>query len=340
MLTRDVMPDDAPKLQSLMRDAPQQSNGVEFSLRTEPDFFGRARAYDHARVLVAEEDGELAGSAAIAIREQIVDGRPSRVGYEFQYFTASTHRRRGVASHLRGALEQVLAEHRVDYTSAVVVSENHASIGMFEKQGFERHRDLEIIFLLVLDDFPHYADPTVRPASPADLPAIADLVNATWHNHDLRTPVTAESLARSISRVPTLRYERLLVKEDRAGRIVASAAIWDWSAVQRMHIHRVDPEIQALMPTLRPNSDVRNWGLTHVGYASPHALLDLVRFICGEAKAAGVDQVGLVSEPETGIAAALPGIPKATIAGAVLLKTLNGRRPTGDSPVYVDVIDL
>jgi ribosomal protein S18 acetylase RimI-like enzyme len=339
MLTRDVRPGDAPVLQSLMRDAPQQSSGVEFAFLTEPDFFGRAKAYEHSRVLVAEENGDLAGSAAVAIREQIVDGRPSRVGYEFQYFTAPNYRRKGVASHLRKAVERVLDEQQVDYTTAMIGNENQASIRMFEKQGFELHRELALTFLLLLDNIPQAADPAVRAATPDDLPAIADLVNTTWHGHDLRIPVTAESLASTISRVPTLRYDRLLVKED-GGKIMATAGIWDWSAVQRMHIHRVDPEVQALIPTLRPNSDVRNWGLTHIGYASADALNELIQHICGEAKSTGVDQIALVSEPEAAIASALPGITKATLTGSLFLKTFNGVRPTGKAPVYMDVIDL
>jgi GNAT superfamily N-acetyltransferase len=339
MMTRHVTQDDVPMLQALMREAPQKSGGVEFTIASEPDFFGRARAYERSQILVAEDGGDLAGSAAVAVRTQLVDGVPSRVGYEFQYFTAPHHRRKGVASRLRESVERLLEQDRADYTTAMIADQNEASIRLFEREGFVRHRDLQVTFLMVLDDCPCADDPAVRRATPDDLPAVASLVERTWRDHDLRAPVDAQTLANTISRVPTLSYDRLLVREE-GGQITASAGIWDWSAVQKMHIHAVDPAVQAVVPTLRPGRTVRNWGLTPVGYRNPDDLNALLHFICGEAGSAGVDQIALVGEPDADVVRSSPGIAMAQLGVGLYLKPLNGHRPSGEAPVYVDVVDL
>ncbi|RXM20632.1 GNAT family N-acetyltransferase, partial [Citrobacter sp. AAK_AS5] len=77
---------------------------ADFLLNT-PDFFGRARAYECARVFLAERGGEIAGSAAVTVRDVLVGGRLERGGYEFQFFTTPEFRRQGVAQALRAAIE-------------------------------------------------------------------------------------------------------------------------------------------------------------------------------------------------------------------------------------------
>lgn len=152
MLLRHVVPADVPVLQSLMRTAPQKSGGVKFSLLNEPDFFGRAKAYECSRVLVAEQDGELAGSAAVAVRDQCVNGERSSVAYEFQYFTAPAHRRKGVANRLRDAVDSTLIQQGVDFSTAMIADQNEASMRLFEHHGFVLHRRLELTLLLIQVD--------------------------------------------------------------------------------------------------------------------------------------------------------------------------------------------
>jgi RimJ/RimL family protein N-acetyltransferase len=149
MLTRELRVDDAPVLQQLMRDTPQGTDGIEFSFVNEPDFFARSRAYENASILVAEDGGSLAGSAAFAIRDSLVAGVHRRVAYEFQYFTAFEHRRKGVARQLRARIDDELSTLGAELTTSIVLRENEASIRLFEQHGFRRRAPITLNFMLV-----------------------------------------------------------------------------------------------------------------------------------------------------------------------------------------------
>ncbi len=339
MLMRHVVPADVPVLQSLMRNAPQKSGGVEFSLLNEPDFFGRAKAYERSRVLVAEQDGELAGSAAVAVRDQCVNGERSSVAYEFQYFTAPAHRRKGVANRLRDAVDSTLIQQGVDFSTAMIADQNEASMRLFEQHGFVLHRRLELTLLLIQGDETNTVDPSVRRATPADAQAIANLLNETWREHEMRTPASARSVTEAMSRVPTLGFDRTFVQET-DGQVTATASIWDWSAVQPMFIHEVADDVRKVLPGLRPNEPARNWALSMIGYRNPQALNHLLHAIAAEAARVGIDHVGIVSEPDAPVVSTDPGIKTAKLGVNLFVKTYNGKRLNSRAPVFVDAVDL
>lgn len=66
MMIRDASPTDSVALLRTMKDCPQGSDLV-ITLSNEPNFFDRAHIDEETRAFLAEESGQIAGSAACAV---------------------------------------------------------------------------------------------------------------------------------------------------------------------------------------------------------------------------------------------------------------------------------
>ena len=155
----------------------------------------------------------------------------------------------------------------------------------------------------------------------------------------MRTPATARSVTEAMARVPTLSFDRTFVQET-DGDLMATASIWDWSAVQPMFIHEVADDVRREMPGLRPNQPARNWALSMIGYRNPQALNRLLEAIAAEAARVGIDHVGIVSEHGAPVVSTEPGIRTAKLGVNLYVKTYNGKRLNNRVPVFVDAVDL
>ncbi len=338
MLTREARIDDALVLQQLMRDTPQGTDGIEFSFVNEPDFFARARAYEAPNILVAEDQGSLAGSAAFAIREPLVGGDHRRVAYEFQYFTAPAHRRKGVAGRLRSRIDDELATLGAELSTSIILRENEASIRLFEQHGFRRRAALGVNFMLV-EHTDMRLDDGVSMARREELEEIAALINGAWEGHDFFVPVSGVSLLQAIDRIPTIGLDRFFVKRDR-GSIVACAAVWDWTYVQKVLVHRGAPEAASVFPTLRPNSVLQQWGITMVGYRSTAALHSLLLHIGNLACHQRIDHLALPFEPGSELEEVMGGIAAAQLHGDLYVRSLADSPEASTRPISLDIIDF
>ena len=351
MLVREATALDADGLMDVMAACPQGQDIAITTVNT-PDFFARARAYDAATVFVAEDGGEIAGSAAGAIREQVVDGKLRRVGYEFQYFTAPEHRRKGVAGQLRQAIERYFREQQVELSTAAIIATNSGSLRLFESQGFHPRSEMTCHFLLTFREMQVEHPGTVVPASPGDLDSVAALLNRCWSGYDFYQPVTRRSLERFIDRTPAFNAEDLLVLEE-DGEIVACAGIWDWSKIMRIQVASVPPALHAKsvavgiarrfwpMPRLlRRGMTLRQWGLTPLGYQEPRHLAALLRAINNLAVNRGIEQIGLALQQGQAAGAALRGFSTLDINFRLYVKPLDGQAFGAEAPVHFDMVDL
>lgn len=335
MYLREATVLDGHALRQIMERTPQRVTGFDFVVNT-PDFFARARLYEQATVFIVEEQGRIAGSAACAVRNVLIDGRPYRVGYEFQYFTAAEHQGRGVARQLRVHIEEYLLRHGVELTTAITSDNNLASIRLFEGQGFQCHRHLDLRLVAVLPHHDMRADVPIRRATPSDLPAMAHLINLTWGRHDFFAPTSPHDLAAQIERTPALDPADILLLEEH-GNVVACAGIWNWGGVQQLRITAVEP---SRTQSLAPGQILQQWGLTVVGFREPEQLATLLRSVTNRALDQGVAHVGLISEPGQPTSRALAGFAQVVAPVRFYVKPLQPHSALGERPLFVDMIDI
>ncbi|HUW83996.1 MAG TPA: GNAT family N-acetyltransferase [Phycisphaerae bacterium] len=351
MDTREASPDDNQPLQELQARCPQGTTLV-VSLVNTPDFFARVKAYPTYRVYVTCEDDRIIGSGAVAVRDGMLDGRPCRVGYEFQAFVAPEARRKGVAGALHRCREQYLIEQGAALSYALTLEGNSPAMAHLEYEGFVGpHRTLVMPILHVYREMSVPPTAKIRSAERGDLPAVAELMNHTWRGCDLYEPTSAERLAAFIERTPAYTLDDLLVLES-GGKVVACLGCWDWSAIIRVSVEALNWRLRMtrvmtdVMRWFRPTPMVPRIGatlkqgcLTPIGFAAVEHLVPLLRYVNNRALARGIEQLLWLWEPSHPLLRCLKGFFRTDVAMCLYVKPF-GDSTLGGSPVFVDAIDL
>jgi GNAT superfamily N-acetyltransferase len=348
MNIREALPEESEELQRLQAKCPQGKSLI-FSTVNLPDFFSRARAYESPRVFVAYEEDRIIGSAACAIREGVVGARVLRVGYEFQYFTSPDYRRRGVARRLRHKIERHLTYQRAALSYTLVMEGNLPSMRLFESEGFRLHRELVMPAIAVLREVEVPRAENIRPTTPRDLEAVAELLNQTWHGHELFEPTSAASLAHQLERLPTLDYNNLLVLEDES-QILACVGLWDWSRIMRITVLRLSLRMRILGRLLvlarivprfpSPGDTLRQMMLTMIGYKSPAHLVPLVKYANNLALGEGIEQIFCICERGDKILESMKGFTRVDTAVNLYVKPLEPSVSIADGPVCMTGFDM
>ncbi len=345
---REALPEESEDLQRLQAKAPQGKSLVVSTVNI-PDFFSRARVYPSYKVFNAYEEGRIIGSAACAIRDAVVGDRVLRVGYEFQYFTAPDCRRQGVARSLRHTIEKYLTDQGVSLSYALIMEGNTPSMRLLDLEGFHLHRKLVMPAIGVVKEMPVPDGDKIRSITPQDLEPMAELLNETWHGHDLFEPISAPSLARQIERIATLDYDNVLVLEEE-GRILACLALWDWSKVMRITVLRLSSRMRILgkllvltrvLPRfLSPGDTLKQMMITLIGYQSSSHLVPLVRHVNNLAVREGIEQVFCICERGDKILRSMKGFTRVDTGVNLYVKLLRPDVSLRDAPVAMTGFDM
>jgi GNAT superfamily N-acetyltransferase len=198
-----------------------------------------------AIVYIACEGSRIIASAACVIRNAIINGTIRKVGHQFQLFTASDYRRKGVASQLHRHREEYLIEKGTVLFYALIMEGNIPSTRYAQRQGYKLHRTLVMPALLVFREMNVESTGNVRRIESEDLAAVADLLNETWQGFELYEPISADALAHFATRTPAYTFDNLLVLEDQ-GEIVACLGFWDWSQVMRISVEALSLKMRMM----------------------------------------------------------------------------------------------
>ena len=244
---RRTGPADATALLALERVAPERGAlGVRWDLAV-PHFELAAR-YPGVAGHVAEWEGAVAGTLFSSVAPTQWAGAVVPAAYLFSLRVHPTWQRRGVATAL---ISHAWSEARAAgalLAWAHVGAGNDASLRTFASAGFARLRDGRLRIVLGTPRWPRRplsprgsrpallahvhglksrpdAGPwAIRPATDADLPALAALLNGAHAAHDLWRPCSAKDLAAQFA-VPHHGLSDVLVAADRGGGISAVGAV-------------------------------------------------------------------------------------------------------------------
>jgi ribosomal protein S18 acetylase RimI-like enzyme len=189
MHIRNYHPEDDPALMALERLSPRglPEPFVHYRRR----FIDRAALFSDHQLLVAEHERQVVGCVAIAVKRTHIGGRSVSVAYIFDVRTHPNIRRHGVGTALIEAAEDYLIRRNVDGAYGHIEAGNVASLHLFEKLGYERVRQLLMLFFhpFPLIDFPDW-----MPRHTEDYHTDQDLVRAVHSSRDLYVPDVAERL--------------------------------------------------------------------------------------------------------------------------------------------------
>jgi GNAT superfamily N-acetyltransferase len=348
MYMREALPEDNYDLQQLQAQCPQGGSLIVSTVNT-PDFFARVKAYDSFKVYVACEENRIIGSGACAIRDAVVNGKTRVVGYEFQYFTSTDHRRRNIARRLRQRIEQHLLQCGAQLSYALIMKDNLPSIRLFEGEGFRLHRTLLMPAIAVRKEMNVPSAGMIRPARFQDLAKIAALLNMTWQGRELYEPSSAETLEQFIFRTPAFDYDDLLVLENH-GEILACLGGWDWSEVMRVTVKSLSRKLRMIgwmLTTTRilgrfpkPGDTMKQMMLIFVGFREPVCLSALIRHLNNHALRNGIEQIFCICERDDVMLKSMKGFIRVDTAMHLYTKPLAQNVSMAGMPVFVNGIDL
>lgn len=111
-----------------------QGTGISILIDRD-DYFYRSRLHDRSKVLIAEEDGELVGIMAFAIKEVLLDGGPERVAYFYDLRGEVSYRRsmkRGLFRLWKACLAEI-EEEGAAFIYGHIKSDNNDSMRIVTK---------------------------------------------------------------------------------------------------------------------------------------------------------------------------------------------------------------
>jgi len=157
-----------------------------------PDFFNRSRGYEDWNIIIAEEDGQIVGSAGFAVQDKTIGGSLFSGVYEYGFMVDPEHRRRGIASRLQESIDQHAKDRGSDFLHLNITEDNVASRGLFMKHGFQPIRDCSPLMFMTYKK--HKIDQyKMRPMKEGDIPVVVTLLNEYNQGRDFYTPYTEES---------------------------------------------------------------------------------------------------------------------------------------------------
>jgi L-amino acid N-acyltransferase YncA len=348
MEIREATPDDNEALKKLQAKCPQGTDLIVSVVNT-PDFFARAKAYESYKLYVACEGDTIIASGACALRNALVSGKLSRVGYLFQTFVHPNHRKKNLAKSLLQNIEGHLIQNGAVLIYGLIMEKNLPSIKLVESLGFKLHRKLVMPSLVIRKEVTIQSGKKIRSARSDDLTNVAKLLNETWQNHELYEPASADILARFISRTPKFLMENLLLLEN-GGKILACLCFWDWSQVMKLTLQSLNLKMKiigrllfitrVLPKALKPGDELNQIMLTLIGYKEPSHLAMLIRYINNMALKKDIKQIFCISERKHPMQNSLKGIIRISTNISLYIKPLKDNLKLHEGPVFIDGIDM
>ncbi len=348
MNIREAVSEDNDELQELQAKCPQGTTLVASTVNT-PDFFARAKAYESHKVFVACEGSRVIGSAACALRDAVVNGKISRVGYVFQAFVSPDARRKGVAGQLLQQREDYLGQQGAVLAYTLIMEGNLPSMRYIESRGFKLHRTLVMPAIVVHKEMNVPSMGRIRPVTSKDLATVAELLNETWQGFEFYEPTSAETLAQFINRTRAYSSDSLLVLEDQR-EIVACLGFWNWSQVMRVTVEALSRKMRVMgffltatriLPEfLKPGDTLRQIMLTPVGFKDAAHLAVLVRHVNNQALLDGIQQIFSICERNHELLRSMKGFIRVDTAIHLYIKPLQENVLMSDGPVFINGIDM
>ncbi len=196
-----------------------------------PDIVARYKIYDNWQVLVAQEDGKIAGWTGWTVKHDPTKGE--QYAYLVEIMVHPDFRRKGIATKLVSEIEKNIREIGSTHIYCLIIEQNSASKALFEKLGYSKMRELKVCGLSVFKKVGIAQKYKIERINKNEIRDSVNLINE-YHKERMHfVRYTPESFESYIKRITAYGLENFwIVKEN--GNIVACAGLWDCSVIQKM----------------------------------------------------------------------------------------------------------
>lgn len=214
------------------------------SVDRRPDFDALYRLHaDDWTCWVGERDGELQGMGTVLVRDGYIGGRPAKVGYLGDLRIAPGLQGGGLLGRFYGpALQAAATGTGAQVFLTAVIASNTKAIAALTGAGAAargippytllRRFSIRAVHATV-PRRPRRTGYTVRRATPADIPALAALLDRDGRARPYGYALDEAELRRRLATWPGLSVGDFLLAADRGGDLAGCVAAWDADAVKR-----------------------------------------------------------------------------------------------------------
>ena len=239
---REAASADNEALLQLETQSPQ-GTGISILIDRD-DYFYRSRLHDRSKVLIAEENDDLVGIMAFAIKEVLLDGEPERVAYFYDLRGKASYRRsmkRGLFRLWKACLAE-MEEEGAAFTYGHVKFDNNDSMQVVTKMGARLAATFNILSLPGL------------PGDPGDLDDHLEDLGGEIERLDRRVGIRSLrpcDFGAAYRRGAELGYLRGIFRIEN-GDSAAQVSVWDLSKIYRGRVLRMPASLLALGVFLNP----------------------------------------------------------------------------------------
>jgi len=344
---------DNEALIQLQANCPQGTNLI-LKVDSSPDFFARSKSFKDWSILVAVDDGRIVGSAAYAIDDVLIEGKPVRAAYEYGFMVDPKERRKGIAVSLQEHIERSAKKKNLDLLTLAVIEDNLPSMNLFRKMGFEKVKECATYSLMIYKKLKLAQEANIRKAEEGDLEGIVSLINEMYNGYDFFHPLRVSDLVDFAQRTPGFGLDNIFVFEDSEG-IKACLGYWDCVKVRRYIVQRFSSgmRIQSfLLKTMGMFADMPHipgvgepllsYNLATLAFTDPAAIAELVKYINNIAFENKIHLLQVAVDEESSAAEVLSKFRLARVGTQIFIKSLSGKKflHLGESKFYVDATEI
>ncbi len=211
---------------------PQGNDKLAMGVDKSPNSIARYKLYDNWNVLVAEEEGKVAGWVGWTAKKHPT--RKEQHIYLTEVMVNPEFQRKGIATKLVAEVDKNAQETGSDHVYCYIYETNDASKSLFEKLGYSSIGDMNICALSVYKKIPIEQKFNIEHIDKNDIPEVIDLINDFYGKYTHFIPFTPDSLVSHLNGIAGYGSENFWVVKDK-DNIVACAGLWDSSILAELY---------------------------------------------------------------------------------------------------------
>lgn len=316
------------------------------------DIIARYKMYDNWNMLVAEEEGKIAGWIGLTVKP--ASEKNVKCAYITEVMVHPAFRKTGVATQLMKKAEEKALEMGSSYTYAYVYESNNASRSLFGKMGYSSVKEIKtpaVPTYKKLDISPEYS------IKPVDMNEIGDAVNLineynSGFTHFL--PFTAQTFEARLKAIPWYGLENFWVVRNENNKIVACAGLWNNSKLGNLYYAR-EPVAMKMMRSAfgvlsyvtkvpKITAERENLKLLYIADCAfdkrqPEAVLALLKWLSNLSIDMKQDYLIIATDPDDDFLEIMKKMKPQIETWNIFAKSFEGNLPAF-SPFYTDIRDM
>ncbi len=234
---------DNTRMLEIQKLCPQGDEKYAMGVDKKSSIIARYNMYDNWKVLVAEEDGAVAGWIGWTVKQNPLSEKP--YVYLAEVMVHPDFQGRGIATMLAEAVEKAAREAGADHLYCYIYDPNRASKSLFERLGYSEALQVKQCAMPVLKKAELSEGFSIERISRSDLPEAVELINDFNSARMHYAPFTPGSFKARLDAIPGYGLNCIWsAKED--GRIVACAGLWDSSELEELYYAREPLQLKIL----------------------------------------------------------------------------------------------